>query len=283
MTHTQLLTTLLTALTLPVCAQETDATKAEGTSSGSTVSIVNGQATVTTKVNDLSVPAAPVTWLGVATQEADDTVTAQLPLDKGTGLTVHSVAPESPAAKAGLQENDVLARFDRQILVNPGQLEVLIHAKKEGTPVEITYFRKGQETKATVTLASHTPEQNNLGFGGNIHLQGLLKNVSDLLGLNDPKDPDGVRVKKLMGKIKNDGQAIQLPELENLLKDAKNAGRITYKKTIVVGPDGKVTEVEDNNPGDGLDHILEQLDKAGASKETRAAVEKALRASSSSA
>ncbi len=298
LTHTQLLTTLLTALTLPVCAQEKDAAKSGGTSSGSSVSIVNGQATVTTEVNgkketktfdvgkngsvtvtdgvinvrDMSVPAKPVTWLGVATQETDDTVTAQLLLDKGTGLTVHSVAPGSPAAKAGLQENDVLTRFDQQILVNPEQLEVLVHARKEGTPVEITFFRKGQETKATVTLASRTPEQIQPGLGGNTRLHDMQKSVRNLLDLNDPKNPVAAGVKKFMGN------AIQLPDLEDLLKDAKKAGPMTYKKTIVIGPDGKVTEVEDNNPGDSLDSILEQLNKAGLSKEAREAVEKALRA-----
>src|SRR4051812_46436422 len=51
--------------------------------------------------------AKEVPWLGVSTEEASEVVGAQLGLQPGDGLVVRFVEPDSPAAKAGLQQNDV--------------------------------------------------------------------------------------------------------------------------------------------------------------------------------
>ena len=70
---------------------------------------------------DFSGEIKPSTWLGVAVDSLTDEVAAQLPVDKGTGLLVRHVVPASPAALAGLQDNDVLTLLDNQILVNGDQ------------------------------------------------------------------------------------------------------------------------------------------------------------------
>jgi membrane-associated protease RseP (regulator of RpoE activity) len=113
--------------------------------------------------------AAKVTWLGVSTETSSDEVRAQLSLDPGVGLTVFGVVPESPAAKAGLQNHDILVRFGDQILMDPDQLRNLVRAKKAGDSATLTYRRKGKEASATVTLAerdereSDGPQVINLG------------------------------------------------------------------------------------------------------------------------
>src|SRR5882724_950548 len=61
-------------------------------------------------------------WLGVSTTEASDALASQLDLQPGVGLVVTYVSTESPAAKAGLQKNDVLVSFEDQSLVHPAQL-----------------------------------------------------------------------------------------------------------------------------------------------------------------
>src|SRR5678809_483964 len=45
-------------------------------------------------------------YLGIATVEASEALSAQLGVRSGTGLVVTYVAPDSPAAKAGLQKHD---------------------------------------------------------------------------------------------------------------------------------------------------------------------------------
>lgn len=103
-------------------------------------------------------PGQQRTWLGVATEEPSDDVRAQLPVADGTGLLVRSVVADSPAAKAGLEQNDVLVRFDDQILANSDQLRKLVGTKKDGDVVHFTYLRKGREATAEVKLGTHAEE-----------------------------------------------------------------------------------------------------------------------------
>lgn len=101
------------------------------------------------------VRTGPVTYLGVATMEVPGEVSAQLPLLPDTGLLIGAVAPDSPAARAGLQDSDVLSKFDDQILITQRQLAVLIANHKEGDAIKLTYFRKGQQMETTASLGKH--------------------------------------------------------------------------------------------------------------------------------
>lgn len=104
----------------------------------------------------LPVRTGPVTYLGVATTEVPRDVRAQLPdLPPETGLLIGAVAPESPAAKAGLQECDVLCRLGDQILVTPRQLAVLIGNHKEGDVTKLTLFRRGKALEIAATLGKN--------------------------------------------------------------------------------------------------------------------------------
>src|SRR5438034_5699611 len=53
-------------------------------------------------------PKVPVVFLGVEASEVPSVVSEQLGLAKGFGLVVDYVTPDSPAAAAGLQQNDIL-------------------------------------------------------------------------------------------------------------------------------------------------------------------------------
>ena len=98
-------------------------------------------------------PAAPrSTWLGVAITEAPAEISTKLQIEPGTGLVVEQVIPDSPAAIAGLQRNDVLARLNDQTLITAAQLKTLVMHRKPGTQVELTYFRKGEKRKVVVVL-----------------------------------------------------------------------------------------------------------------------------------
>ena len=91
-------------------------------------------------------------WLGVAISEAPLEISARLPIEPGTGLVVGQVIADSPAAIAGLQPNDVLARLNDQTLVTPKQLQMLVMHRKAGEQVEITYFRKGEKRRVVAVL-----------------------------------------------------------------------------------------------------------------------------------
>jgi hypothetical protein len=92
-------------------------------------------------------------WLGVATEEAPEALAAQLELPAGSGLIVTFVAEQSPAARLGLQKNDVLVQFDDQALVLPAQLRKLVRVHNEGETVKLAFYHAGKRMTKSVTLA----------------------------------------------------------------------------------------------------------------------------------
>jgi PDZ domain len=95
----------------------------------------------------------PVTYLGIETSEVPTVLSEQLGLAKGFGLVVDYVVPDSPAAAAGVQQNDVIKMLNDQILTEPDQLSKLIRSYSEGTTVTLTLLRKGKEEKVTAKLS----------------------------------------------------------------------------------------------------------------------------------
>jgi len=113
-------------------------------------------------------PKVPVTYLGVETSQVPDVVSEQLGLAKGLGLVVEYVEPNSPAASAGIQQNDILKMMNDQILIEPSQLRKLLQTFSEGTEVTLTILRKGKEQKVTIKLAKkEVPQRHSMGPGGN--------------------------------------------------------------------------------------------------------------------
>jgi hypothetical protein len=100
--------------------------------------------------------AKEIAWLGVATEEPSEALGSQLGLPPGEGLLVTYVAPEGPAARAGLKKNDVLVRLDDQILLLPTQLRKLVQMRKEGDKVELRYYRGGKKESLGVPLGKTT-------------------------------------------------------------------------------------------------------------------------------
>lgn len=92
-------------------------------------------------------------YLGVSHSPVPREMAGQLPIPPNTGLLVDVVVENSPAAKAGLQVGDVLAKLDDQILIHPDQFAVLVAGHKEGDSVKLNYVRKGQATETTAVLA----------------------------------------------------------------------------------------------------------------------------------
>lgn len=92
-----------------------------------------------------------VAFLGVETGAVSGTLSAQLNLQPGAGLVVNHVLPGSPAESA-LKQHDILQKFDDQVLVESRQLAVLVHGKKEGDEVTLSFLRGGKPQTARVKL-----------------------------------------------------------------------------------------------------------------------------------
>ena len=115
-------------------------------------------------------PKVPVTFLGVETSEVPNVLSEQLGLAKGFGLVVDYVVPDSPAAAAGVQQNDIIKTLNDQILTERDQLAKLIRSYSEGTTVTLTLLRKGKEEKIRVTLTKkEVPQRPDFGPGRHRH------------------------------------------------------------------------------------------------------------------
>jgi membrane-associated protease RseP (regulator of RpoE activity) len=188
-----------------------------------------------------AVSTGPQTFLGLSPTSLADAVADQLPIAKGTGLLVATVLADSPAAQAGLQKNDVILRFDDQILTNPEQLVTLVRIKKPGDEVKITYLRKGQEATATAKLVSK----------------------------------EWRPAEKAALTIDTNGNILKLGDLVAGLTN--NGSPLTFeKKIMIVEPDGKVVISDAMKTLESVAAELENTIKNKVAPEILAAVKKAI-------
>jgi RND family efflux transporter MFP subunit len=83
--------------------------------------------------------------LGVTVEPVSAVLVEQLNLSPGVGLLVTGVATGSPAAKLGIQANDVLVKIDgAQIPADVGDFVKLIASLKSDTPMDVIVVRKGR-------------------------------------------------------------------------------------------------------------------------------------------
>jgi membrane-associated protease RseP (regulator of RpoE activity) len=95
-------------------------------------------------------------WLGVECREASPELQAQLDLNE-QGLVVLRVAPESPAAAAGLKQHDVLIRVGDAKLVHVVDLAKSANAV-DGKPLDLAIIRAGKPQNVTVQPAERQLE-----------------------------------------------------------------------------------------------------------------------------
>lgn len=91
-------------------------------------------------------------WLGVETREvtADNVKELKLPAERG--VVVGRIAPDSPAAKAGLKENDVITEVDGQRVEGSAQFRRMIHEIPAGRVVPLTVWREARSQTLSATL-----------------------------------------------------------------------------------------------------------------------------------
>jgi S1-C subfamily serine protease len=110
-------------------------------------------------------------YMGVSSLELWPDLAQALELPVTAGLLVQTVAPDGPAAKAGLHggNRQVVARLQRLIIggdvivalygkdvVNQTDLNVAMNHKRPGDTIRVTFYRAGKKMDVTVTLAEQT-------------------------------------------------------------------------------------------------------------------------------
>jgi C-terminal processing protease CtpA/Prc len=93
--------------------------------------------------------------VGVADLGRDDRT--RLKLSDERGALVKNVQPDTPAAKAGLQADDVIIRFDGEAVRSAAHLSRLVRETPAGRPVTIEVSRGGAIQRLTATLDEGRP------------------------------------------------------------------------------------------------------------------------------
>ena len=137
--------------------------------------------------DDVQVFAGTGGWLGAGVGEVSGDTVKQLKLPEERGALLGKIVPDSPAAKAGLREKDVVLEVNGQRIEGTEQFRRMIREIPAGRTANLTIWREGRTQNVKVTLGK--PELGNLKvLSGNPQAFAFkmpeLPVMPDLSGLN---------------------------------------------------------------------------------------------------
>src|ERR1700676_987710 len=93
-------------------------------------------------------------WLGVETHEVDSDFAKEHKLSAERGVVLGKIISDSPAAKGGLKENDVVTEINGQRVEGTAQFRRMIREIPAGRTVQLTVVRDGRAQTLSVTLGN---------------------------------------------------------------------------------------------------------------------------------
>ena len=94
-------------------------------------------------------------WVGVGVTEVSAEKMKSLKLPEERGALLGKIVPDSPAAKAGLKENDVVLEVNGQRIEGTEQFRRMIHEIPAGRTASLTVWRDGRSQNLNVTVGKH--------------------------------------------------------------------------------------------------------------------------------
>jgi serine protease Do len=98
-------------------------------------------------------------WIGVSIQPLDADIARSLGLEEPRGALVATVVPEGPAARAGIQQGDVILTFNGQRIEDSRDLTQRVGATAIGNTSRVEILRNGQRRTLNMRLAERPSEQ----------------------------------------------------------------------------------------------------------------------------
>ncbi|MBK8167281.1 MAG: PDZ domain-containing protein [bacterium] len=134
--------------------------------------------------------AAADGYLGVMLQEVSPSMGKALQLGDRAGVLVNDVVDDGPAAKAGLQDGDIILALDGHPATSRSDLTKAVRGLIPGATAELVVLRDGRQVKLRVEIgerASAAKWHSLAGGDGVIELEGLegLEDLGQLEGLKD--------------------------------------------------------------------------------------------------
>src|SRR6185503_13962902 len=98
-------------------------------------------------------------YIGVALQNLDEGVAAALNIDRNRGELIRSVTPGGPAARAGIQQGDVVISVAGQPVTPDQTLAYLVSRQPIGSRIPIELIRQGRRQTVTVAVAERPSDE----------------------------------------------------------------------------------------------------------------------------
>ncbi len=96
-------------------------------------------------------------YVGIAMNDVTPDNAHFFGLQDASGAIVAQVSPDSPAARAGLKQGDVITQFNGQKVTNGSALQVDVSQVAPGSTVHFGVLRNGQPTTVNVTVGDYNP------------------------------------------------------------------------------------------------------------------------------
>ncbi len=137
-------------------------------------------------------------YLGIIMQPVDKELCNALGLDKPEGILISDIIKDSPAAKAGLQQGDIILQYNSKPIKNINQFRNDIAMMNPGSSLQLKVLRSGKQKTLSVELGAQTDGEvitaeltQKLG----IELENLTPEIASKLGYS--ADVSGVVISKV--------------------------------------------------------------------------------------
>jgi serine protease Do len=181
-------------------------------------------------------------WLGVVIQKVTPELTKQFGLEKPEGALVAQVMVDSPAEKAGIQQEDIIIEFDRKKVNKMRELPRIVANTPAGKGVEVKLIRQGKEKIVDVVVGESKEEK--------VAKAGRLATEKEL----------GVTVQELTPEI---AKHLGIPERSGVLVSEVKAGSPAHRAGIRRGDVIKEIDRQPTEDLQGYEREMARLKEKG--------------------
>jgi hypothetical protein len=123
---------------------------------------------LTDSIKDEIASEVPKFIIGVSVSEAPEALMVQLGRENDSAVVVDSVIEDSPAAKAGVKQFDLILKAAGEPVHSAPELTKAVKSS-EGKPIELVLLRTGKELKVEITPRPNEPVRRTKVSDGTIH------------------------------------------------------------------------------------------------------------------
>jgi serine protease Do len=209
-------------------------------------------------------------WLGVEIGEVTAEKAKDLKLSEVRGVEVLDVEPDSPGAKAGLKEHDVITTYEGQAVEGTVQFRRLVRETPAGRNIPLEISRNGATQNISVEVGDRSAllEKKMRGkmrdFDGAYALSApnfdFRVDGPEIFGMDGRAPQLGISAEELSGQL---GAYFGAPESGGILVREVRAGTAADKAGLKAGD--VITKI-DSKPVSSLSDLREQLRDKGGEK-----------------